>query len=127
MISLKIRFLKQVFPSSVAAVALFGLVGIASPAKADVTLCPNLATPGGFGGNTTHVVGPLDATCGFDSAVNLEIPAETDYAKLQFNSGMTGYPAGLTLGTLLSLTANVDFSGAAGDNPYYLLARLSQN
>ena len=120
--SLKVRFLKHVFPSSAAVVALLGLVGITSPAKADVTLCPSSATPGGFGGTATSVAGPLNGTCGANSAVRLDIPAEADYGKLMFNSSMTGYPAGLTLGTLVGLSANVDFTGQAGDEPYYLLA-----
>ncbi|MGA3040033.1 MAG: PEP-CTERM sorting domain-containing protein [Bryobacteraceae bacterium] len=114
------RFLKQVFPSSVAAVTLLGLVAIANPARAD-SLCPNAALPGGFGGTATAVSGPLDGTCGANSAVQLQISTETDYGKLQFNSGMTGYPAGLTLGNLASLTADVLFSGHPGDQPYYLL------
>jgi len=53
----------------------------------------------------------------------LIIPTNADYGKLQFNSGMTGYPAGLTLGNLSGLSANVDFTpGVTGDQPYYLLA-----
>jgi hypothetical protein len=116
--SLTFRFLMQ---SSAATLALLGLVGIASPARAD-TLCPSAATPGGFGGTATDVPGPLDGTCGPNSAVQLQIPEETDYGKLQFNSGMAGYPAGLTLGNLASLNADVLFSpGQAGDQPYYLL------
>jgi hypothetical protein len=89
---------------------------------ADAVLCPNAATPGGFGGTATNVSGPLDGTCGPNSAVQLSIPAETDYGKLMFNSSMSGYPAGLTFGNLSSISANVAFSGQPGDQPYYLLA-----
>ena len=58
--SLKVGFLKQLFPSAAAVVAFFGLVGIASPAKADVTLCPNLAGAGGINESVSNVSGPLD-------------------------------------------------------------------
>jgi PEP-CTERM motif len=120
--SLKCRFHEALLPSSAAAVALLCSIGITSPASANVVLCPNAATPGGFGGTATNVSGPLDGTCGTDSAVKLDIPAETDYGKLQFNSGMSGYPAGLTLGNLSGATADVDFiPGQAGDQPYFLL------
>jgi len=86
-----------------------------------ITLCPSQATPGGFGGTATDVVGPLDGTCGAKSAVELDIPASTDYGKLQFNSGMTGWPTGLTLAGLGGLSANVDFSTSGLDQPYFLL------
>jgi hypothetical protein len=95
------------------------------PATAGVmttTLCPNNATPGGFGGSATQVPGPLDGSCGTKSAVELAIPASTDYGKLQFNSSMSGYPTGLTLGGLLGLSADVNFSSSGSDEPYYLLA-----
>src|ERR1700712_3753795 len=81
-------------------------IGLATPALAGVvTLCPNQATVGGFGGSSSNVAGPLDATCGANSAVKIDIPASTDYVKLQFTSAMSGYPPGLTLGGLLGLSA----------------------
>jgi hypothetical protein len=118
------RVLQQIVPGS-AAVALLCSIGLASPARAgvsEVTLCPSAATPGGFGGAATGVPGPLDATCGVNSAVMLAIPDSSDYGKLQFNSGMAGYPAPLTLGGLFGLSANVSYSTGGTDSPYYLLA-----
>jgi hypothetical protein len=40
---------------------------------------------------------------------------------LAFSSSTPGYPAGLTLGGLAGASANVSFSGGAGDQPYYIL------
>lgn len=120
---LTFRFFKQALPSSAAAVALLGLVGITSPARADnYVLCPNLANAYVTSGTITNVAGPLDGTCGTNSAVNMSIPAETQYARLRFDSGVAGYPAGLTLGNLAGLGADVRFSpGQLGDQPYYML------
>ena len=123
--SLKFRFLKQVLPSSAVAVALLGLVGITSPARADnYVLCPSAADRNGNGSYTfTAVAGPLDSSCGANSAVTMTIATEADYARLMFNSSVTGYPAGLTLGNLAGLSADVRFTGGqAGDQPYYMLA-----
>ena len=44
-----------------------------------------------------------------------------NYAKLTFDTTIAGYPAGLTLGGLTGLTANVGLD-PAGDQPYYELA-----
>jgi hypothetical protein len=123
--SLKYGFFKQISPFSAAAVALFGLVGIASPARADTSvLCPNLANQNGEGTYTfTAVPGSLDASCGVNSAVKIDIPTEVDYARLMWDSTVTNYPAGLTLGNLVGLSASVPaFSGQPGDQPYYMLA-----
>ena len=52
----------------------------------------------------------------------MSIPKETDYARLRFDSGVAGYPAGLTLGNLAGLNADVLFTpGQAGGQPYYML------
>ena len=107
-------------PGITAASIMLGTFGLASPASA-VTLCPNLATVGGFGGTSTDVAGTLDGTCGADSAVQISLPASTDYGKLIFSSSITGYPAGLTLGGLNGLSADVSFTSAGSDQPYFLL------
>ena len=112
---------------SVAAVALLGVLGLASPAgAASFTLCPNAASdqfstvgPSAF----TNVVGPLDGTCGANSAVKMDIPTEVDYARLAWHAGDPGYPGTLTVGNLGGLSADVRFSpGQLGDQPFYLLS-----
>jgi hypothetical protein len=120
---LKFRFLKQVLPSSAVAVALLGLVAITSPARADsYVLCPNAANAYVTSGTITNVPGPLDASCGAPSAVKIDIPTETNYGRLRFDSGVPGYPATLTLGNLAGLSANVPaFTGQPGDQPYFML------
>ena len=123
--SLKFRFLKQVLPSSAVAVALLGLVGITSPARADnYVLCPSAADRNGNGSYTfTAVAGPLDSSCGANSAVTMTISTEADYARLMFDSHVPAYPVGLTLGNLAGLSADVRFTpGQPGDQPYYMLA-----
>jgi hypothetical protein len=102
--------------------ALFlGFFGLVNPASAGaVTLCPSQATVGGISETSSDVAGPLDGTCGANSAVQINIPATNDYGKLQFNSSMSGYPAGLTLGGFEGASANVLSSG--NGEPYYLLA-----
>jgi PEP-CTERM motif len=99
--------------------ACFGLAGAASAAT--VTLCPNQGGTGGATFTATNVAGPLDGMCGANSAVRLDIPASTDYARLQFNASTPGYPAGLTLGGLAGMSANVQFSSGGSDQPYYML------
>src|ERR1039457_674722 len=116
--SLKYGFFKQIPCFSAAAVALLGLVGFTSPARANVAvLCPSLANQGGSGSDTFLAVsGPLDGTCGANSAVQFGITKETDYARLMWDSSVTNYPAGLTLGNLVGLSASVPaFSGQPGD------------
>ena len=119
--SLKFRSFKQVLPSSAVAVALLGLVAITSPARADIyVLCPSAANQNGSGLYTfTSVAGtPICA----NSAVKIDIPTEGDYARLMWDSTVAAYPAGLTLGNLAGLSADVQFTGLAGDQPYYMLA-----
>lgn len=119
--SSEFRFLKQA--SSTAALALLGLVGIASPARADTaTLCPSGANQGGFGNTFTAVAGPLDGTCGANSAINMFIPVQTNYARLMWDSSVANYPVGMTLGSLSGLEADVIFAGQPGDQPFYMLS-----
>lgn len=106
-----------------AVVALLVAVALGTQARAGettVTLCPSSATPGGFGGTASDVAGPLDGTCGTNSAVTLSLPASTDYGKLEFSSSVPGYPSSLGLGGLLGLSANVSTTGS--DQPYFMLA-----
>jgi hypothetical protein len=103
-----------------AALAMAAGLAASSAASAN-TLCPSQATPGGFGGTSTNVSGPLDGACGANSAVKLDIPASTDYGKLMFESSMPGFPAGLTVGGLAGASANVAFSSNGSDQPYFLL------
>jgi hypothetical protein len=121
--SLAFRLDCRALASCAAAALVLCSFGLASPARAGaVTLCPSNATVGGFGGTSSNVVGPLDGTCGLDSAVQINIPVSADYGKLQFQSSMAGYPTGLTLGGLTGLSANVSFTNSGGsDQPYFLL------
>jgi hypothetical protein len=117
------RFLAPARLGSAASMLALCFFGLAGPASASVTtLCPNQATVGGFGGTPGNVAGPLDGTCGTNSAVQINIPDSTDYGKLQFNAGMPGYPAGLTLGGVEGLNANVAFNGSGAEQPYFLLS-----
>jgi len=121
------RFFKQIL-SSTAAVALLGLVVIASPARADVNylLCPNAAWTGSDGtGVFTNVSGPLDATCGSLSAVTMSLRQEGGSAGIAWIGSLPGfsptlgYPVDLTFGTLAGVTADV--TGSQGMQPYYML------
>lgn len=109
---------------SVARAAVYAGIAAAALSMAPVaeaaTLCPNQATPGGFGNTVTNVSGPLDGACGINSAVKIDIAQSTSYGKLQFQSSTPGFPPGLTLGALVSASANVVFSGV--NEPYFLLA-----
>jgi len=104
------------------ALALVGGLAASSMATAN-TLCPNQATVGGFGNTASAVSGPLDGTCGTNSAEKIDIADSTNYGKLQFQSGITGFPTGLTLGGLsgISASANVLFTSNGTDQPYFLL------
>lgn len=103
------------------AAAAFGIFALApSTAKAN-TLCPSQATVGGFNNTSSTVAGPLDGSCGANSAVKIDIAHSNDYGKLQFGSGMPGFPAGLTLGGLAGASANVAFTSGGGDQPFFLL------
>lgn len=103
------------------ALALVGGLAASSAANA-VTLCPSAATVGGFGNTSTTVSGPLDGTCGANSAVKIDIADSTNYGKLMFPSGMPGFPTGLTLGGLAGASASADvvFTGN-GNQPFFLL------
>src|SRR5436305_2055416 len=117
----KVRFPMQVF-STFAAVVFVALLAIATPASANVfVLCPNGADVY-TEGTSSNVAGPLDGTCGPNSAINVTIPTETAYARLRFDSSVSGYPAGLTLGNLSGVDAEVAFSGQPGDQPFLMLA-----
>jgi hypothetical protein len=70
----------------------------------------------------TNVAGPLDATCGLNSAVNISLDHSTDYGRLAFDSSTPGYPAGLTLGGLLGASANVSFTSKGSDQAFFMLA-----
>jgi hypothetical protein len=114
--------LRHVLSACLAVAVILFSFGSASPASAAaVTLCPSGATVGGFGGSSADVAGPLDGTCGANSAVQLTIPSSQDEGKLVFAPGMAGYPAGLTLNSLLGASADVSFSSGGSDQPYYAL------
>lgn len=104
----------------VMALVLMGGLAASSMAKA-ATLCPSSATPGGFGSLFTPVSGPLDGTCGANSAMKIDIANSTNYGKLQFQSTMPGFPTGLTLGGISGASANVLFTSNGGDQPYFLI------
>ena len=111
---------------SAGALALIGLLGLADRASAaSVTLCPNAASNQNGAGTFTFssVAGPLDGTCGANSAVKMDIPTEVDYARLAWVQGDPGYPSPLTVGNLTSLSADIRFSpGQPADQPFYLLS-----
>jgi hypothetical protein len=112
--STALRFLRHALAGSAAAL-LAGSFGLVSPAGA-ATLCPTSGTVGGFGETSTDVSGPLDGTCGANSAVKIDIPQSTDYGKLQFGG------QGLTLSGLTGASANVSFTTGGSDQPYFLLS-----
>jgi len=102
-------------PSSVAAVALLGLAGMGSPARAD-SLCPTTATEGGFGNSFS--TSAESGAC--PTAVTMNITNAQNYAKLEWAPGAGGYSAGFTLGNLTGLSAQVGLD-ANSDQPYYIL------
>jgi hypothetical protein len=118
--------MKNVERFSVALLALATVFAISTTALGS-TLCPNQAGTGGAGTYTfTNVAGPLDGTCGSDSAVTMTIPDSLDYARLAWVPGNTGYPAaGLTLGNLGGVTASVAVT--SGTDPYYMLIFTDPN
>jgi hypothetical protein len=113
---------------SVSALALLMLAGIGS-AKADI-LCPNQALQGGFGNSFTAVPGDNDGVCGANSGVTMSLTDDTNYAKIMWNTASSPsgastqlLPSGLTLGTLPTVTANVDFTADSSDvSPYFVLS-----
>jgi hypothetical protein len=93
------------------------LTGI--PAMASMQ-CPSTAGYlGNSGGTVSFVPGPLDGSCGANSAVNFALPNDaSDDAAIYWSTAQTG----LTVGTVSSLDAQVTFSAdVAGDQPYYVL------
>lgn len=116
--------LARLLASCGAAALLISGLGLATPAEAGqstVTLCPGAGTTGGINQTAGTTTGPLDGSCGTNSAVTLSIDHSTDYAKITFDSGSTGYPPGLALGDLVSASANVQYTGTAAE-PYFMLA-----
>jgi hypothetical protein len=109
--------------TSLAVLTAAVLASTFAPSASATTLCPNQATVGGIPGtfSSSTVSGPLDGTCGTNSAVKIDIDHSTGYGKLQFQSGMPGFPVGLTLGGLSGASANVAFTSAGSDQPYFLL------
>ena len=103
---------------------LFALVAASILAAGSIpalasTYCPSTA---GFiysSGTATDVAGPLDSTCGANSAVQLSIPNDASGdASIYWSNAQTG----LTVGTVGSLDALVAFSAdVTGDQPYYVL------
>jgi hypothetical protein len=113
------RLLGKTLPGSAAAFLLCSF-GMSNSASA-VVVCPDSGAVGGISETSSFVPGPLDGTCGAGSAVQINIPASTDYGKLTFNGTPAGYPATI-LSNLLGITANVAFTSAGSDQPYYELA-----
>ena len=114
--SLRFLFPKQILSGSAVAVALLGLVGLTSPARADTTvvLCPNAAGTSGYGGDTFTDVSGGPTSCGANSAVTMYIPNQTTgYARLG------GDLPDMTVGDLAGATANVTYAGS--DQPFYML------
>jgi hypothetical protein len=94
-----------------------------APAALAGTLCPSSAGTSGYGGDTfTNVVGPLDSSCGADSAVTMYIPNDTSgYARLEWTPG-------LTLGNLGGADASVVLNAAVpGDQAFYMLSFDASN
>src|SRR6185436_13542866 len=77
------------------------------PSVGGFTLCPDAAVDrSGNNGTFTNLPGP-NTPCSAGSAVRLDIPASTDYARLAWHSGDTGYPSPLTIGNLGGLSGDV--------------------
>lgn len=98
--------------------AMLASLFAAVPAMA-ATICPSSA---GFiysDGTSADVPGPLDGTCGANSAVSLSIPNDAnDTASIYWASSATG----VTVGDIGNLTAQAGFTAdVAGDQPYWVL------
>ncbi len=81
------------------------------------TICPKSGSTGGFGTDTfVNVPGPSDGTCGPNSAIEMSIATNTDYARMEWLT------PGTTLGTFAGVNASVSFTSALpSDQPYYML------
>lgn len=123
------RFPRWTLAVSTLAVTL-GLLALSGQARADginVTLCPSDATVGGINETANGISGPLDGTCGAPSAIQLSIPHSTDYGKLEFTAGQPGFPQGLSLSGIISLSASVSFTTGGADQPYFLLPLVNSS
>jgi hypothetical protein len=120
------RIVQRFQQGSVMVLCLCAVLAFARPAAAaSVTLCPSDASSQAGAGAFTfaNVPGPLEATCGANSAVQMDIVTEVDYARLAWLSGDSNYPSPLTFGNLAGLSADVEFTpGQPGDQPFYMLA-----
>lgn len=103
--------MKKIQAFSVALLALTTVFAASLTASAS-NLCPNAAAPGGFGSN--------GFVSGSGCTETISINSSSDYAKLTWDGTSSGYPAGLNLGNLGSISASV--SATAGTSPYYMLA-----
>jgi hypothetical protein len=103
---------------SLALLALAAGLAIA-PAALAATLCPSNAdfwSWSGTGSTGNVVPGPLDSSCGVDSAVQFYLSdVQTGDASLYWANSTTG----LTVGNIGSFSALVSNAGA--DQPYYVL------
>jgi len=81
------------------------------------SLCPSAAAYIYSDGGASDVAGPMDGTCGSDSAVELTIPDDAaDGASIYWSTTQTG----LTVGNVGSIDASVAFTAdVASDEPYY--------
>jgi len=105
--------------------ALFAIVSVlaATPAAFAGSVCPNSGAPGGFTNTITNVPGPRDWTCGANSAVNLYIASNADYAKMTYSASDAGYPGYMDFANITGINAAVQFTAQqAGDQPFYALS-----
>lgn len=117
------RRLRQAWAGSAVAAGLLLAFALANSARAaDISLCPSSGVVGGIGETSGDVSGPLDGTCGDDSAVMVSITQSTQYGKVAFTAGTPGFPTGVPLSGLVSLSSNVLFSGPSNAQPFYMLA-----
>jgi hypothetical protein len=98
--------------------ALLASLTASIPAMAS-TICPGATPYISSSGSAISVSGPLDSTCGPNSAVQLTISNDaTGDASIYWSTGLTG----LTVGNIGGLDASVDFSAdVAGDQPYWVI------